>query len=119
MSTHDVYLGRDNALVWELLRDGETVEQDAVSDARLWIPGSITESGDPIVAATYSEDGLHQALELTDNATKVEATLGSLPLRTGQGIAALTIYDSEHPDGIAWARIQLRVHTWPVEADDG
>lgn len=115
MSSNIVYLGRDNVIVWELLQNNKTVQEDAITHAKLWIPEELTDVSEPIVASTDPEEDMYDGLKLIDNDTKIEARLGSLPLKKGYGMAFLTVYDSDHPNGIAWGGITLIVKDWPTE----
>jgi hypothetical protein len=61
-------------------------------------------------------DEVGDPIELSADATKVHLQLGLIPLlapgrhRDGK----LTIYDAEHPEGLAWADYRVRVESWPV-----
>lgn len=114
MST--VYINRDNKLIWELKQDGSTVPENAITDAILYIPEKLTTKSDGIYLGTEEDasDDVYEGLTLIENATKIEAHFTSAPLKSGSETCFLTLYDDDHPNGIAWDDIRLNIKDWPA-----
>lgn len=102
-----VYLGRDNRIHLQLLQDGSVIKPDVVTKAALHVPGSAFSNG---VGVTYDTTG--PMLSLAENSTAVVVQLGGAPLRTGQHVCLLTVYDGISPDGLAWSELTILVQRW-------
>lgn len=119
MIKNTVYIGKDNVLVWELVKDGSTITEDSITDAVLWVPTKLTTERGPICVGLSSSGGenYYEGLKLIDNKTKIEANFADLPLKENTDTAHLTIYDNNHPNGIAWEEILLNVVNWNSDCD--
>jgi hypothetical protein len=104
MTAVRVYVGRDNRTRLELRQEGELVVANAVTRAQFkfgtWCLDT-SEAGDPI--------------ELMNNAQAVEMQLGLVTgLTPGTYRGKLTVYDLNHPNGIAWAEVSVLAQKWNV-----
>ena len=107
----NAYLERDNRQRWRLEQNGQTVQEGAVQRVVVRFPASASAGDDAIVLDTDEPDSV---LSLEENATVVEANLGHVKgLTPGLYRCWLTVYDAEHPNGIAWAQVWVRVQSWP------
>jgi hypothetical protein len=98
------YLGRANRYRYQLKQDGEVVQVNAVTRAQFKVG--------PVCLDT---DVPGDEITLTDNATVVEVQPGLADdLEEGMFEGMLTIYDVDHPEGIAWARFPVYVYGWEV-----
>lgn len=61
-----------------------------------------------------SDDSEHE-IELAQGATAVNVRIGLVPdIEPGTYHGHLTVYDSEHPNGIAWEYVRVKVEPWGV-----
>ena len=103
MST--VYLGRDNAIEWALMVDGQPVTDGAVQRVVLWLPAAAS-----VDAVEVTLDSLADSdITLIESATKVRIEAGERALKPGAYTGYLTVYDSANPDGIAWGSMLVRI----------
>jgi len=107
-----IYLERDNVILLELQQDGQTVTQGAVTRAVLWFPSRAGVDGNSVVFDTDTDSDI--TLEVSQTQVRIQA--GQRPMNPGVYTAYLTIYDQNHPNGIAWASVPTRVRVWEAEA---
>lgn len=105
------YIGRSNVetLTLEYRPEGET---EFVTVPETTVLRAVFRFGAYCIDSENEDD----PIELSDDATKVHMQLGRIPL-LGEGRyrdGLLTIYDAEHPDGLAWAEYRVRAVSWPV-----
>jgi hypothetical protein len=99
MDLETVYLGRDNAIVRQLLQDGAPPAAGITKvQARI---GSVCLDTDTDADITHT-DGV------------VTLVLGKQSLPRGLSTCALTVYDGAHPDGLAWDSFYVYVRDWAV-----
>jgi len=104
-----VYLNRDNTVTLSLTQDGVAPNQNVITKAALWVPGSAFSDG---IAQVLDTTGSN--VTLTDSATKVELSLGSTQIQKGTHYCYLTIYDAVNTNGIAWDTLIIQVSDWPA-----
>ena len=107
-----IYLGRDNAIEWELLVDGKTVTLSSVTRVVVWLPPSASEDGTPVVFDTNSDSDI----TLTASSTRVRIEGGERLLNTGSYPSYLTVYDAANPDGLAWGVNPIQVVARPSDS---
>lgn len=107
-----VYLDRDNDVILLLKQDGSIVNENAITKAEVWIPGAATQDGNPLVVDSENDPDV---VEMINNATQVKVRAGHLDLIPGSYQTFLTIFDENHPLGIAWGKPRLKVTEWIPE----
>jgi hypothetical protein len=106
MDLINAYIGRNNYAELELMQDGVTVEEGAVTRAVLRF-GSFCLDTEEVEHADW--------IELNEDATKITLHLGLVTdLKPGRYNASLTLYDAASTKGIAWTTFVIRARSWPV-----
>jgi len=110
MTAVRVYVGRDNRTRLELRQEGELVVANAVTRAQFKF-GTWCLDTDGALASPPAP----APIELVADATAVEMQLGLVTdLTPGTYRGRLTVYDLNHPNGIAWSTVEVIVGTWAV-----
>ena len=100
-----IYLGRDNAIEWALMADGQPVTAGSITRVVLWLPAAAS-----VDAVEVKLDSLSDSdITLIESATKVRIEAGERALKPGAYTGYLTVYDSANPDGIAWGSMLVRI----------
>lgn len=105
-----IYLNRDNEVRFRLKQNGRDVTENSVTKVTLWLPSSASSLTDePLVFDSEVDD----ELSLEDDRRVVVIRLGHADVNDGSFLGFITVYDLEHPNGIAWAKETIRIKTWP------
>ena len=109
MST--VYLGRDNAIEWALMVDGQPVTDGAVQRVVLWLPAAASVDAVEVTLDSLSDSDI----TLIESATRVRIEAGDRALKPGVYAGYLTVYDAASPDGLAWGNMPIHVISRPSD----
>lgn len=106
-----IFLDRDNEVRFRLKQNGRDVKEDAVTRVTLWLPAAASsETDEPIV---FDTDTSPSEIYLNADATEVTLFLGHSPVNSGAFVGYITVYDPNHPNGLAWAKETIRIKDWP------
>ena len=100
-----IYLGRDNAIEWALMADGQPVTAGSVQRVVLWLPAAASVDAVEVTLDSLSDSDI----TLIESATKVRIEAGERALKPGAYTGYLTVYDSATPDGLAWGSMLVRI----------
>lgn len=100
MLRETVELGTDRVIKWTLTEDGATVANNTVTRAQFKVAG------------TCFDTNTDTEIELTNNATVVELTLGAMAVDPGFYIGYLTIFDATSTNGLPWIEAEIRFKSW-------
>jgi len=98
------YVNRSNRTRLELRQDGALVAANAVTRAQFRFGTWCLDTND-----------LADPIELVADATAVEMQLGLVDgITPGTYRGKLTVYDLNHPNGIAWSEVVVEATAWNV-----
>jgi len=100
-----IYLGRDNAIEWALLADGQPVTAGSITRVVLWLPADASVNAVEVTLDSLTDPDI----TLIESATKVRIEAGGRALKPGAYTGYLTVYDAVSPDGLAWGSMLVRI----------
>lgn len=104
-----IYLNRDNEVRFRLKQNKKDVVENSITRVTIWLPSAASASTDsPIIFDT----DVDSELLLENDKKDLVISLGQADLNPGTYLCYITVFDPDHPNGIAWARESLRVDTW-------